>query len=101
MVLNIILDSYNGDLVLGPELFRKRGTTLYLILKFNLNFREMIVVPMAVIMVMAMGGWGAFVIPSPVSNHDFEFRHQSGYRIKRLRILPVQSGLWHSLLSAQ
>lgn len=37
----------------------------------------------------------------PFSNHNFEFRHQSGYRIKRLRILPVQSGLWHSLLSAQ
>lgn len=34
-------------------------------------------------------------------NNDFKFRHQSGYRIKRLRILPVQSGLWHSLLSAQ
>lgn len=79
----------------------KRGTTLYLILKFNLNFREMTVVLVAVIMFMTMGGWGAFVILSPVSNHDFEFRHQSGYRIKRLRILPVQSGLWHSLLSAQ
>lgn len=36
-----------------------------------------------------------------VWNNDFKFRHQSGYRIKRLRILPVQSGLWHSLLSAQ
>ena len=43
-----------------------------------------------------------WVFPFPLNLiHDFVFRHQSGYRIKRLRILPVQSGLWHSLLSAQ
>lgn len=45
--------------------------------------------------------WALFVSVFAVSNHDLEFSHQSGYRIKRLRILPVQSGLWHSLLSAQ
>lgn len=67
---------------------------------------KLVIVPtlLLVILIIKMTIWGM----SPLSlclcaiwNNDFKFRHQSGYRIKRLRILPVQSGLWHSLLSAQ
>lgn len=68
---------------------------------FSINLVDVITMVMIVIVMSTI--WDASRFPSFTSFQItiFEFRHQSRYRIKRLRILPVQSGLWHSLLSAQ